>query len=146
MEVEPKLSWLKKMYPKDKWESLEYLKTENFEDALLICSNFIEHVPNPDELMLQLLKTDVRMLIFSTPDRDLVHQGFPYGYPMNQCHYREWNFDEFKKYISRYFKVVEHSITNHAQGTQVIVCEPYALMQVKASEVKEAKTQELISS
>jgi hypothetical protein len=43
------------------------------------------------------------------------------GPPGNGSHVREWTFQEFNDFVSQWFKVEEHLITNKGQATQTII-------------------------
>jgi len=76
-EIEPTLSWLKKRYPKHQWKLSDLsLRPTNKKVDLIICSDVIEHLVNPDELLNFINHLDFKYLILSTPDRDklLEHQ------------------------------------------------------------------------
>jgi hypothetical protein len=45
-----------------------------------------------------------------------------WGPPANETHIREWNFDEFHRYIGIPFNILDHIISNREQFTQMIVC------------------------
>jgi hypothetical protein len=63
-----------------------------------------------------------RTLIISTPERDAVAGKRDYGPPRNTSHYREWNAQEFKSYMSDYFTVDQQWIIPGKSVTQVIKC------------------------
>ena len=80
--------------------------------------------------MLEKLKRiKFKELIISTPDRDILSKLRPNnndiqtGPPQNKAHIREWNKEEFIRYISDHFE-----ITNHLclfQWNQFVVCKHY---------------------
>jgi SAM-dependent methyltransferase len=78
---------------------------------LVICSDVIEHLVNPDSL-LDIIKNHVKsegMIVLSTPDRDL-RRGLGNKQSPNKQHVREWNAAEFKKYLEYSgFKIMEHN-------------------------------------
>ncbi len=91
---------------------------------LVICSDVIEHVEDPDALMQFLARCTRDYAIISTPDRDLVYgwrNGHRFGPPENPCHLREWNMREFADYVRRFFKIERHFISNKQDATQCIV-------------------------
>jgi hypothetical protein len=118
VDLEKTVTWLKEKYPERKW-------TENITGYpncdLLICSDVIEHVVDPDMMLSLISMCQPKVIVLSTPDRDLLKNGQD-GPPHNLAHVREWSFIEFEKYISQTFKIHEHYIANHEQATQVIVC------------------------
>lgn len=77
---------------------------------LIICSDVIEHIMNPNVLLTYLknILSKDGYLILSTPNRDLLRGIECYNSP-NKAHIREWNFIEFEKYLdSRGFEILEH--------------------------------------
>ncbi|HET9957111.1 MAG TPA: class I SAM-dependent methyltransferase [Polyangiaceae bacterium] len=67
---------------------------------VVICADVIEHVLDPD-VLLDYLKQHVTpcgLLIISTPDRDLL-RGPNCTQSPNPQHVREWNGEEFKRYL-----------------------------------------------
>jgi hypothetical protein len=133
-EIEPTLSALRKMHPFNSWSLSDFSRQLKGPAAcydLLICSDVIEHVVNPDDLLNWINNQfTFQYLVLSTPDRDqLIHiwKDAHYGPqsqsgpPVNWAHVREWSFSEFEKYISQYFEIVSHF---HCKGEfydQVII-------------------------
>gem|GEM_PF-514440 len=113
---------LKTLYPDQRWETLSFDDRSTIRSDLVICSDVIEHLVDPDELMLFLQKQDFKVLVLSTPERDMVRGVADFGPPANPAHQREWNFKEFQQYVEKFFDILEHKITNHQQGTQMVVC------------------------
>ncbi len=72
-------------------------------DAVLICSDVIEHLVNP----LPLLKGIISMLevcplaLISTPERSLKNGWFDNGPPSNPHHVREWTLPELCRLMDR---------------------------------------------
>lgn len=126
-EIEPTLSYLKEKYPHRKWINSQLTKTSNSSSVdLIICSDVVEHLVNPDQLLQYIDRFDFRYLVISTPDRDLLLevQKDPQsqtGPPVNSAHVREWNFEEFEQYISQYFTVIFHEHSKDEFWGQVIV-------------------------
>ena len=116
--------WLKQQYPNETWFAFSDPSWKKFPAQLIICADVIEHVPNPDAFIEDLLEhREAKYFVFSTPDRNLDTSPWKFGPPNNESHYREWTFDEFEGFLSRYFRVVHHSISNHEQRTQMLVAE-----------------------
>ena len=122
IEVGETLRWLKKNHPQRKWLSFEATNPSTLHCDLLICSDVIEHVKNPDELLAFIHAINCKEIIISTPEREAVAGKNDYGPPENPSHFREWNTREFKKYISTRFVLEEHCIFNDKSVTQVISC------------------------
>jgi len=106
--------WLKQQYPNETWFAFSDPSWKKFPAQLIICADVIEHVPNPDAFIEDLLEhREAKYFVFSTPDRNLDTSPWKFGPPNNEAHYREWTFEEFEGFLSRYFRVVHHSISNH---------------------------------
>jgi hypothetical protein len=91
---------------------------------LVIAADVIEHLVDPDELLLYIQRLCPRYVVVSTPDRNLLRYGCHDGPPTNSAHIREWSFAEFDVYIDQFFQVEEHFITFPQQATQCILCKP----------------------
>ncbi len=78
---------------------------------LIISADVIEHLVNPNKL-LELIKrhaSNKTFIILSTVERDAVRGKEDMGPPSNPFHAREWNFEEFRKYLEyKRFKVSKH--------------------------------------
>lgn len=79
---------------------------------LVVCSDVIEHVLDPDRL-LEYLRDRLApggWILLSTPERDLA-RGHDCLRSPNPAHVREWNRAELASYLaSRGFKVLEHHL------------------------------------
>ena len=116
--------WLKQQYPNETWFAFSDPSWKKFPAQLIICADVIEHVPNPDAFVADLLEhREAKYFVFSTPDRNLDTSPWKFGPPNNEAHYREWTFEECEGYLSRYFRVVHHAISNREQRTQMLVAE-----------------------
>lgn len=105
-EVEPTLTWLEEKYPARHWMQAEslFLQRGDF-DSLMVCSDVIEHVDDPDQFLQQIISLKPGKLVISTPDRDQLGLNTEDGPPRNRHHVREWNHEEFVEYISQRFVV-----------------------------------------
>jgi 2-polyprenyl-3-methyl-5-hydroxy-6-metoxy-1,4-benzoquinol methylase len=122
IEVEPTYSWLKKTYPQHKWLLFDETKPSLLKSDIIICSDVIEHIEDPDSLLDFLQDIDFQYLVLSTPERDSKLGKNDYGPPENLAHYREWNQYEFKDYVRGWFAIEEQKILNDKSITQVLVC------------------------
>jgi hypothetical protein len=113
---------LKSRYPDRRWEISDFDGGHAISADLIICSDVIEHLVNPDTLLSYLQKQEFKILILSTPERDLVLGANSMGPPENSSHQREWNSNELIRYISDYFTIQEHAVVNQIQGTQIVIC------------------------
>jgi len=126
-ELPGNVALLKERYPDRKWAVSDFSRRDLAPVDLIICSDVIEHLVDPDGLLEFVRYVPFKCMILSTPDRHLFyrpwHRGF-WGPPKNEAHQREWTFREFNRYISMHFRVLDHRITNLRQATQMIVCGP----------------------
>lgn len=79
---------------------------------LIVCSDVVEHVENPDHLLdwVRYYAHEGSLIVFSTPNRDLIYGENHCGPPGNPSHYREWNWDEFAAFIrTAGFTILSHS-------------------------------------
>lgn len=124
--VELNTNWLNRQYPNETWFTFSDPSWKAFPAKLMICADVIEHVPNPDVFIDNLLRHQhAQYFVFSTPDRNLDTSPWKFGPPNNESHYREWTFEEFEGYLSRYFRVVHHAVSNREQRTQLLVAERF---------------------
>jgi 2-polyprenyl-3-methyl-5-hydroxy-6-metoxy-1,4-benzoquinol methylase len=117
IDVTETINWLQKQYPNKLWSD-KFEPVNGYE--LIIASDVIEHLPDPDTLLYLIEKSNPKFIIFSTPDRDLQGKMLN-GPPKNRHHCREWSMDEFNNYINSRFEVLDHFISNEQQATQVIL-------------------------
>lgn len=75
--------------------------------ATLICSDVIEHVEDPDQILAYLEAIRPEQIVISTPDRDEIKLDTQDGPPRNIHHVREWTHDEFVAYLSSRFDIVD---------------------------------------
>ena len=120
--VELNTGWLREQYPNETWFDFSDTGWKSFPAQLVICADVIEHVPNPDSFIADILRhRHAQYFVFSTPDRNLETSPWKFGPPNNESHYREWTFEEFENYMSQYFCIAHHSISNREQRTQLLI-------------------------
>lgn len=122
IELKEACHWLMNKYPSRKWVAFENSDPYQLEADLVICSDVIEHIDNPDEIMDFLKKIKFSYLVISTPERDIVRGKKDFGPPENTTHYREWNRSEFKNYVSIWFEVQEQIISKDKSASQILIC------------------------
>ena len=112
LDLEPALSFIKNKYPNRKWQESDLEHPEKYGSFdMVICSDVVEHIMNPDDLMVFINALEWKVLVMSTPARDILHKihSFPIGGPPNnKWHVREWTVAEFNEYASQFF-VIEKS-------------------------------------
>lgn len=125
LELPVNVEMLRKRYPERTWMVSDFSLRPDIKTDVVVCSDVIEHLVDPDELLDYIKRISYKYLILSTPDRDLVYEPSEEGYygpPRNMAHVREWNFKEFGEYISKHFNVIDQRVTNLGQATQMIIC------------------------
>lgn len=123
-DVPDTLPFLQQTYPDRKWRSVSLSDRTVPRADLVICSDVIEHVLDPVELLDFIRAVSAKWVVISTPDRDLIYPRFSayrLGPPRNPSHIREWSFREFGRLVNQHFEVKEHFISNREQWTQMIV-------------------------
>lgn len=106
---------------------------------LIISSDVIEHMVNPDKLLsyIKNCSHERTHIIISTPERDRILNQNSMGPPRNLNHVREWNMSEFKAYLqSRNFHIIRHfllgeKVSSYKELLKKILCfEPIRKIQV----------------
>jgi len=124
IEVAETCGYLHKRWPNRHWMIAGPDAVPPFPVEMVIAADVIEHLRDPDQLLLSIEKLASRYIVISTPDRNLLRFGTHDGPPLNPTHTREWNFAEFQAYVESWFDIEEHFISFAAQATQCILCKP----------------------
>ena len=123
-DLEPAIVKLRHKYPTKCWQVLES-DFGCYSADLVICSDVIEHINDPDFFLANLKSAYNAWFVISTPDRKLLERypkwGKKMGPPSNGCHVREWAFNEFRQYMDSHFEVFRHFISNKEQCTQCMI-------------------------
>lgn len=123
-DVPETLPFLRKSYPERRWEHVPFSDRTHPPADLVVCSDVIEHVLHPDELMEFLMSLTQKSLVLSTPDRKREYpllSRFQLGPPHTEHHIREWSFKEFRRYVSQFVDIREHLHPHPTHATQMIV-------------------------
>lgn len=123
IDVAETVEHLQKTYPDRTWLVSGEITPELFDGYdLVIASDVIEHLIEPDVLLDALARSNVGNIVLSTPARELLlNRGDrPLGPPANAHHYLEWNQEEFRMFVSQYLDVVLQRISNEPQATQLL--------------------------
>ena len=124
LELDPALSFVRQRYPGRDWRSAQNLSIGLRDADMVICSDVIEHLADPAELLSKFADCPAELFVISTPALEiLVELGGArrLGPPINESHAREWTTVEFGRFVSRYLKVVSHHVTSVWQGTQMVI-------------------------
>ncbi len=83
-------------------ESFPELPAKVIKDAVVICSDVVEHIRDMDNLgkALTMYSNAARLLIISTPERYRLYGFDQSGIPANSCHVREWRMHELGDYFT----------------------------------------------
>lgn len=101
----------KKNYPFGTWidsnlENSDLITSmnEDLSNSLIICSDVIEHLVNPTNLLdnIRTLMNYSQICLITTPDRDLTRGKNDFGPPKNEHHVREWNILELEQLLKSF--------------------------------------------
>jgi glycosyltransferase involved in cell wall biosynthesis len=121
-ELSPTYEHLLQTYPDRKWLLSDLSKPCPIQEVdVVMAVDVIEHLQNPDQLLDYIATIRWKKLVLSTPDRDRVHGPNDLGPPLNTCHAREWNAEEFRRYVAQWFPVRS---LRHLGSTLVVTCDP----------------------
>jgi SAM-dependent methyltransferase len=123
VDVPKTIAHLRQRYPDKEWQA-DFDAVPPFQIDMVIASDVIEHLPDPNGLLSYITGINPKKIVLSTPDRNLLRLGTFNGPPHNTAHVREWSFAEFRAYIDSFFEVEAHFISFAAQATQCVLCRP----------------------
>jgi 2-polyprenyl-3-methyl-5-hydroxy-6-metoxy-1,4-benzoquinol methylase len=114
LDLEPNFSFVCKKWPEREWALGDLSATVPGFD-LLIASDIIEHLVDPDELVGFIKRCSPKEAIISTPNRDCLAEWSHAGPPRNSAHVREWSSAEFREYMDEHFEVMHHQFPSADQ-------------------------------
>jgi hypothetical protein len=84
--------------------NLPNISNDILEDSLIVASDVIEHIVQPDNFLHWLSEVNkvAKYILVSTPDRDRIDWNESKVAPSNKAHVREWNFNEFSLLLNDY--------------------------------------------
>ena len=132
LEIEPNLSHLRETYPEADFRQSDFSNPPEDSFDMIICSDVVEHLLYPDDLMNYICAMGFKHLVISTPDRDIIQEvqrsmGWEVaenGPPHNLMHIREWNSNEFMEYASDFVNVEAHMMAPVQQECQILIATP----------------------
>lgn len=98
--------------------------------SVIICSDVIEHVADPTNLVRSMRMSGAEAIVVSTPERDVQYGAQHMGPPPNPCHVREWNGAELAAFLTEEGLTVRHvgltrgNDRGTAMATQLLVATP----------------------
>lgn len=121
-DVEPTVTFLNKEYETYQWKNVLTEKLSDYSADIVISSDVIEHIENPIPYIENMLSIkNVKYYFISTPERFSLYGGNDFGPPSNIHHFREWSAKEFYDFMSNYFDIEYHIMSNFSQHTQLII-------------------------
>jgi hypothetical protein len=118
IDVPKTVSWLRETYPDRKWID-QFDPVPGYD--LVIASDVIEHIPDPDEL-LNLIEQSAPKLIVSEQHRiETCWAEHPMALQRIEHMLENGLMPEFYNYISSRFEVLEHFVSNQKQSTQTML-------------------------
>jgi SAM-dependent methyltransferase len=124
LDVPETCALLRKRYPERQWAVSDFSAANPPKADLVIASDVIEHLPDPDALLQYIDRIAPSYVVISTPDRNLQRLGTHNGPPWNPTHLREWSMAELHAYLSEFLEITEHFISYAPQATQCVLAKP----------------------
>jgi len=124
VDVRETCALLRKRYPGRQWAVADFSGKETPQADLVIASDVIEHLADPDALLRYIVRIAPVYVVLSTPDRNLLRCGTHDGPPLNPTHVREWSMAELHAYLSEFLEIAEHFVSNAPQATQCVLARP----------------------
>jgi 2-polyprenyl-3-methyl-5-hydroxy-6-metoxy-1,4-benzoquinol methylase len=80
LELPENVRLLQKQYPARKWQVSDFSTRHDISADVVICSDIIEHLVDPDELIEFIKGIPFKYLILSTPNRELLYRPWKRGF------------------------------------------------------------------
>jgi 2-polyprenyl-3-methyl-5-hydroxy-6-metoxy-1,4-benzoquinol methylase len=124
-EIEPTLSFIRDKYPERKWKEGTFAPADFDGYDMVICSDVIEHLPQPEKLLEVLAQSSAKTVMLSTPALEVMSDwdgcaSRRFGPPGIPTHFREWSTYEFGNFVVQYLPVSEHHVLDVYQATRVL--------------------------
>jgi SAM-dependent methyltransferase len=124
VDVAETCALLQRRYPDRQWTISDFSAAKTPKADLVIASDVIEHLADPDALLQYIVRIAPLYVVISTPDRNLLRSGTHNGPPFNPMHLREWSMVELHAYVSEFLEIIEHFISYAPQATQCVLAKP----------------------
>ena len=132
LDLEPNLGHIRDKYPLYDFRESDFNKPPKEKFDLIICSDVIEHLLDPDDLLKFISQIDYKHLVLSTPERNTIQElqrSFGWdvktnGPPHNLMHVREWSFEELNEYLTSWFNIENQFMTPNQVECQVVIATP----------------------
>jgi 2-polyprenyl-3-methyl-5-hydroxy-6-metoxy-1,4-benzoquinol methylase len=132
LDLEPNLSYIREKYPLCDFRESDFKNPPKEKFDVILCSDVIEHLLDPDELLNFISNIEFKHLVLSTPERGVIQKlqrSFGWdvltnGPPHNKMHIREWSFGELKSYLSEWFNIEYQFMTPSQVECQVVIATP----------------------
>ena len=112
LELPETLVFLQGKYPDRRWSLSDFTNPPQEKFGLTICSDVIEHLPDPNALLDFFEGLDSNYFLVSTPERGRLGLTARFR-PRSRWHIREWTQEEFVEYLGQRFAVIESGVLGH---------------------------------
>ncbi|HEY8371040.1 MAG TPA: methyltransferase domain-containing protein [Thermodesulfobacteriota bacterium] len=111
IDLEPTVQACRETYPQLRFEACDLdgphalpVADEELGRSVIVCADVVEHLARPEFLLtsLRLALRHARVLVMSTPERDLTRGIRDMGPPANPGHTREWSLAEFSSLLEHH--------------------------------------------
>ncbi len=124
VDIGATLDFLKTTYPEERWVDGTIIHPMLFDADMVICSDVIEHLMEPDLLLSALAKSRAKVFVLSTPALEILSdrgESRRLGPPVNRGHVVEWTTWEFAKLVNEHLHIKAHFVSHLTQATQTCI-------------------------
>jgi hypothetical protein len=111
---------------KPKYQPIEFeiLHPDLFDADIVICSNVLEHILEPDRLLSAMAASAAKIFLFSSPALEILDAmglSSRSGPPHVKSRFYEWTTSQFAELVNDHLVVIAHTIVDLANPTQFCV-------------------------